>query len=343
MYAMSLVLYRFTHIVSQTLPPGGRPSRLKRRVGTEAEEDDLIQGTLALIGSSSQLTAETPLERFRDLFESTDPDRAKDTQSSHMAPPNSDTQSGSGLGSLMITTQTPQTQSGTPGTAGFTQRLSALREEEEETQSSAATRVSGSSRRPLKRRLGNTEDDVEMAGVENALVNPTPPSEDRPTKKRVVDSNAVQRSAGETFESVPEDDEQEQEQEQEQALEGAATDGPKTKTKKKPGAAPGQHDTDKAFLKAIASTKKGKRTEDDFDREFNKLKISKPELEKEEPEKEWAIIDDFGSEAGLRGNFMVVLEMEVFRNKDRQSVRRGNLAHNPLWGDLPNFKKFKRV
>ena len=38
------------------------------------------------------------------------------------------------------------------------------------------------------------------------------------------------------------------------------------------------HDTDAAFLQALASTKRGKRREDDFDREFNNLRISKPEI-----------------------------------------------------------------
>jgi len=44
------------------------------------------------------------------------------------------------------------------------------------------------------------------------------------------------------------------------------------------GAAPGKPDTDPSFLRAIASTKRGKKTEDEFDREFNKLRIAKPDI-----------------------------------------------------------------
>ena len=98
-------------------------------------------------------------------------------------------------------------------------------------------------------------------------------------------------------------------------------------------------DVDAAFLKAIASTKKGKKKEDDFDRDFNNLKISRPELEHQE--EEWDVVDDFDNEIGIRGNFMVVLEMDVSTNGNR-------LQHLPNqvrseWRGLLNFKKFKKV
>ncbi|KAF8738562.1 hypothetical protein AX14_011043 [Amanita brunnescens Koide BX004] len=97
-------------------------------------------------------------------------------------------------------------------------------------------------------------------------------------------------------------------------------------------------DVDAAFLKAIASTKKGKKKEDDFDRDFNNLKISRPELEHQE--EEWDVVDDFDNEIGIRGNFMVVLEMDVSTNGNR-------LQHLPNqvrseWRGLLNFKKFKK-
>lgn len=110
----------------------------------------------------------------------------------------------------------------------------------------------------------------------------------------------------------------------------------------KTGAPAGRPDTDAAFLKAIASTKRGKKTEDAFDREFNNLKISKPDLEHEEQEKEWNVLADFGDDSGIRGNFMVVMEMEIFR-KDDGSRARSSHAVNTDWEGKPNFKKFKKV
>jgi len=114
------------------------------------------------------------------------------------------------------------------------------------------------------------------------------------------------------------------------------------KTPSKRGAEPGRPDTDQAFLKAIASTRKGKRTEDDFDRDFNKLRIAIPEgttgdAEEEEPEKQWAILEDFGDTRGLTGNFMTILEMPVYRKPQSE------IAANPAWEGKLNFKKFKKV
>ena len=110
--------------------------------------------------------------------------------------------------------------------------------------------------------------------------------------------------------------------------------------KDKRGAAPGKPDTDAAFLKAIASTKRGKKAEDKFDREFNDLKISKPELEQQqEPEEEWAVLADFGDDTGLRGNFMVVVELDVYK-KDKDSQ---DPVVNHAWVGKQNFKKFQKV
>ena len=109
------------------------------------------------------------------------------------------------------------------------------------------------------------------------------------------------------------------------------------------GAAPGKPDQDDAFLKAVASTKRGKKHEDEFDREFNNLRISKPDLQREETEKAWAVLDDFGDDSGVRGNFMVVVEMEIFKKEEtsRDAVRThgGRLD----WEGRPNHKKFKKV
>ncbi|KAM6499381.1 proline-rich protein [Amanita muscaria] len=94
-----------------------------------------------------------------------------------------------------------------------------------------------------------------------------------------------------------------------------------------------QLDTDSTFLKAIASTKKGKKKEDDLDRDFNNLKIARPEIDHRE--EEWNILDDFGDDTGIRGNFMVIVEMEVKERRAKPDVA-------PNWQGKPNFKKFKK-
>ena len=114
-------------------------------------------------------------------------------------------------------------------------------------------------------------------------------------------------------------------------------------TQKSAGAVPGKPDQDDAFLKAVASTKRGKKHEDEFDREFNNLRISKPDLQREEAEKDWAVLDDFGDDANMRGNFMVVVEMEVFKKEEtsRDAVRVSGGRID--WEGRPNYKKFKKV
>jgi hypothetical protein len=99
-------------------------------------------------------------------------------------------------------------------------------------------------------------------------------------------------------------------------------------------------DTDEAFLKALASTKKGKKFEDSFDREFNKLKISKPDLLREDPEEEWSLLADFDNQRNIRGNFMVIVEMDIHKKggpKLLESITR------PDWQLRDNYKKFKKV
>ncbi|TFY73882.1 hypothetical protein EWM64_g10131, partial [Hericium alpestre] len=96
------------------------------------------------------------------------------------------------------------------------------------------------------------------------------------------------------------------------------------------------------FLKAVNSTKRGKKHEDAFDREFNKLRISKPELDRDQQEKDWAVLADFGND-GVRGNFMVVLELDVDRNTRAQRADRADRAESSrAWDGKPDFKKFKK-
>jgi hypothetical protein len=130
----------------------------------------------------------------------------------------------------------------------------------------------------------------------------------------------------------------------------------------KPSSSSNTLDTDENFLKAVNSMKRGKKHEDDFDREFNQLRIAKPKkvdtvgsgtavaaaaAVKGVPEAvvaPWDAIDDFG-DVGIRGNFMVVVEMDIQRGgsaKPALSARTNDAAH-PEWTGRPNFKKFKTV
>ena len=122
---------------------------------------------------------------------------------------------------------------------------------------------------------------------------------------------------------------------------GANRKPPSKRTKSKTAQSQ-QIDTDPAFLTALA-TKKGKKktAEDAFDREFNNLRISKPDIHREEDEQAWEILGDFDTEArSMRGNFMVVIDLEVFR---RDSGHGRTTGATRTYDGQPNFKKFKKV
>ena len=242
---------------------------------------------------------EPPVKKFKALFDASNPERES-----------------------LSSTQTETQLGGSRTLWGSSEKpaLSVLQEEEEEEES----QIGGINSNPTpprvsKRRLESVDENSEMDVEREASGN---------AKKRAIENvNAVERSEGPLKPPSTR----------------AASKPPFSAIhakKDKQGAAPGKPDTDAAFLKAIASTKRGKKAEDKFDREFNNLKISKPELEQQqEPEEEWAVLADFGDDTGLRGNFMVVVELDVYKNdKDLP-----NSATSHVWTGKPNFKKFKKV
>ena len=108
------------------------------------------------------------------------------------------------------------------------------------------------------------------------------------------------------------------------------------------GANFGEPDTDNHLLTALASMKKGKKNEDSFDREFNNLRISKPDIEREVKEQEWDLLDGLDDEHDVRGNFMLVMELDVY--KKGESAGKGTLRTGRIdWEGKPDFKKFRRV
>lgn len=108
-----------------------------------------------------------------------------------------------------------------------------------------------------------------------------------------------------------------------------------------------QPDQDENFLKALASTKKGKRREDQYDRDFNELHVAKPTQAHmqaavgiEEDLEAWNAIE---KDMDIRGNFLVVMqeiEPRVPREPEEVGTRRSG---RPDWVGRPDFKKFKKV
>lgn len=180
-------------------------------------------------------------------------------------------------------------------------------------------------------------------------------------KRRALDANTVSPPAAGAPAAVPASQPrstQTQGQGKGQTTAGAKPTSKAVTVASKPSSSSNNKlDTDENFLKAVNSTKRGKKHEDDFDREFNQLRITKPRnvnvdtagsgtTAKGVPEAvvaPWDTIDDFG-DIGIRGNFMVVVEMDIQRGASAKSApaRNNDVAHSE-WIDKPNFKKFKTV
>ena len=329
-------------------PTPTKPSRLKRRVGTQ------VQSAASQIFPPSEDVfvpeAEEPKhKRYKALFDSYDPDKIAqmlpDEYGSQQVPvsgaesvtqfepsasvtftPDTEGMSRSGTGSRTKTT----VRSGTSGLGGFGS-LGPLMEEEEESTMGSATGGVTQSQRGTKRRAEEDED-VEMGDDADA-----PPRTKRKTGDEgtsMQDSTEPQKKAQKPVSQIVTRVDMAQSQ---------VHVKPRPPTKKEKEKA-GEPDRDDAFLKAVATTKRGKKTEDSFDREFNNLRISKPDLERGREDEEWKVLEDFGDDGDMRGNFMVVVEMPLYRDPgagSREHLRRGEGRME--WQGRPDFKKFRRV
>ncbi|KAJ7644007.1 proline-rich protein [Roridomyces roridus] len=305
-------------------------SKLKRRVGVP---DTTVSESTSIFASVERDTGEEPpSKKFKALFDASHPARSGvDSFVQQSGAFNEEEMMAIGG---MSQTQT-ETQGETQGQSGSrrvgkgSSGLGAVPEEEEESQMPG---IEGPTVGQKRKERSFEGDDVEMA---DATTSDTGPA----AKKRAMMGNAVERTAA----GAPKPP--------------STTAKPTATTKALPatkstttakkgaaaGAPTGKPDTDSAFLKAIASTKRGKKTEDDFDRDFNKLKISKSNLraaDEVEARPEWELLADFGDESNLRGNFMVIHEIEVFKVYGGAERRR---AGDPKWEGKPDFKKFKRT
>lgn len=227
--------------------------------------------------------------------------------------------------------------------------------EEQESQSQAQ---SGDARGTKRGRVDD-DDDVEMAdGSAEAGTG----EQTHLPKRRAVDANAVKQSVPAT-QRKPSSASQ-------HPGSGAVEATVAIRAVKPTSSATNKLDTDENFLKAVNSLKRGKKQEDDFDREFNQLRITNPKAKKKKQDQDqdpivedavrtatttsdaaavfsrpWDGIDDFG-DVGLRGNFMVVVEMEDVRRgsaKPALTARNRDDANSSEWVGKPNFKKFKMV
>ncbi|KAH9848237.1 hypothetical protein C2E23DRAFT_889273 [Lenzites betulinus] len=327
-------------------PTPGRPSRLKRRVGTQAQS----------ISSSSQLFPESgdafmndgeepPHKKFKALFDQSDPDKVAGMSwdeygSQHAAPPESMTQYEPSMPPPSGTRSTGR--SGRAGASGGSAtadsgggRMGVLMEEEENTLATSPG-VTQTQRRGTKRKTQSPEDgDVEDEDAPPRTRRRT--GEDEPSRAPQTQTQPQKKPLSQIVTHV--DMAQE-------PVHPRAKPGSKKTAGGRAGAGAGVPDKDDAFLKAVASKKRGKKTEDTFDVEFNNLRISKPALEKEAESDKWAVLEDFGDDGDVRGNFMVVLEMPVFRESahgsgsSRDHLRRGEGRLE--WQGRPDFKKFKK-
>ena len=265
---------------------------------------------------------EPPLKRFKALFESTNPE-SMNLESIPMDDQVDTTVSGPSQTQPDVESRSLRNMSGSS--------LAILREEEEETQNVA---TETSLQRGRKRRL-SSEDDVEVQIMDEDRNGTTSDVAEPSNKRRAVENvNAIS----------PVNPNSEETTTMTRGSEPPSKVGP-TKAATTIGAPPGKPDTDDAFLKAIASTKRGKKNEDDFDREFNKLKLTKPELDRHDPEEEWGVLANFGDDSGLRGNFMVIVEIDPYQRESNSAgiTRLKEKSINCEWGQRLNFKKFKKV
>jgi len=103
---------------------------------------------------------------------------------------------------------------------------------------------------------------------------------------------------------------------------------------------PRQLDTDETFLVALASMKKGKKKEEQTDRDFNSLKIAKPVIRNDDAEIDMLAWELLPKNMDIRGNFMVC--MENIQVREGTQSRRHKYG-KPEWVGRPDFKKFCKV
>ena len=295
-----------------------RNPKLKRRNATQQREGpEKDPYDISIDGPDED--EEPPLKKFKQMFEDSDPDRLVNSQ-----------------------TQGPEIRT-------LSSIVELAYEERTEAMQNAMRDVS------LKKRK-RTSDDVDAAN-EDEETRPRTRADSRtpslgppPSKRR-----APQMQYTGSLPSVPEVPDSQVApsssrgaQPQKSQASESTFQTKSTETKKSAATATQtQPDRDENFLKALASTRKGKKKEDQYDRDFNELRVAKPTqahlkaaVGVEEDLEAWNSIE---KDMDIRGNFMVVMQ-EIEPRVPREPEEVGtSRAGRPGWVGRPDFKKFKKV
>ena len=311
-----------------------QPVSQTRRLPPRRRANQGIDPSSALTSASSSnpqtsYSHFSQLDKYKALFDATDPDRE---------PPSGEIESGTGA----------STQGARSGT------LSTVPEEEQQARGTKRSRDVENGDDGDVEMLDNTAD-VTGSGADTS-------EGMHRAKRRALGGNTVSPPAAGAPAAVPASQPrstQTQGQGKGQTTAGAKpTSKAATAASKPTSSSDNKLDTDENFLKAVNSMKRGKKHEDEFDREFNQLRITKPRnvnvdaidsstTAKGIPEAvvaPWDTIDDFG-DIGIRGNFMVVVEMDIQRGASAKSAppaRIDDVTHT-AWTGKPNYKKFRTV
>ena len=110
---------------------------------------------------------------------------------------------------------------------------------------------------------------------------------------------------------------------------------------------------DETFLKAASKVKRGNAKVDEFDLEFNALKISKPtkavpinpkimaNKARQTDEELYRLLEDM--DTSTTGNFIVIERVDLYRKDQELGQPSEALQLNPEWAGKKNFKKFRKV
>jgi hypothetical protein len=295
-----------------------RNPKLKRRTATQQrEEPEINLYDISIDGPLEE--EEPPLKKFKKMFEDSDPDRLVNSQ-----------------------TQGPEVRT-------LSSIVELAYEERTEAVQSALRDMS------LKKRK-RTSDDVDAANEDEEMrprkrassrapsVGPPPSKRRAPAQMQNTGSlSTVPEASGSQIAPSPSRRTQPQKP---RAFVSTSQPKPTEKKKNTTTTTQAQPDRDENFLKALASTKKGKKKEDQYDRDFNELRVAKPTqahlkaaVGVEEDLEAWNTIE---KDMDIRGNFMVVMqeiEPRVSREPEDGTYRVGRSE----WVGRPDFKKFKRV
>ena len=109
---------------------------------------------------------------------------------------------------------------------------------------------------------------------------------------------------------------------------------------------------DETFLKAANKVKRGSNKVDEFDMEFNALKISKPTKAsiiqpttaskvRQTDEELYRLLEDM--DTSTTGNFIVIERVDMYSKDKEAAAAERAAAADPAWAGKKNFKKFKKV